>query len=45
MKAAGTRDLREVVRRFPGSDESRRAQAKLHEIGATTSTTRPSATH
>jgi tol-pal system protein YbgF len=43
QKATGTRDLREVVRRFPGSDESRRANAKLHEIGATT-TSRP-ATH
>jgi tol-pal system protein YbgF len=32
-KAAGTRDLRDVVRRFPGSDESRRATAKLHELG------------
>jgi tol-pal system protein YbgF len=42
MKASGTRDLREVVRRFAGSDEARRAQAKLHEIGAAT-TTRPSA--
>jgi tol-pal system protein YbgF len=44
QKASGTRDLREVVRRFSGSDESRRAQAKLHEIGATTSTARPPAT-
>jgi len=35
MKASGTRDLREVVRRFAGSDEAKRAQAKLHEIGAT----------
>jgi tol-pal system protein YbgF len=41
MKATGTRDLREVVRRFPGSDESRRAQAKLHEIGAPTTTHAP----
>lgn len=40
MKASGTRDLREVVRRFAGSDEARRAQAKLHEIGAPV-TTRP----
>jgi tol-pal system protein YbgF len=37
QKAAGIRDLRAVVTRFPGSDESRRASAKLHEIGATTS--------
>ncbi|MFZ3216759.1 MAG: tol-pal system protein YbgF [Candidatus Acidiferrales bacterium] len=34
MKATGSRDLREVVRRFPGSDEARRAQAKLREMGA-----------
>jgi tol-pal system protein YbgF len=34
LKASGTRDLREVVRRFPGSDEARRAQARLREIGA-----------
>jgi tol-pal system protein YbgF len=34
QKAAGIRDLRDVIRRFPGSDEARRAQAKLHEIGA-----------
>lgn len=33
-KTAATRDLREVIRRFPGSDESRRATAKLHELGA-----------
>ena len=31
QKATGMRDLREVVRRFPGTDESRRAQAKLRE--------------
>src|SRR5580704_13442271 len=34
MKATGTKDLREVERRFPSSDEARRAQAKLREIGA-----------
>ena len=34
MKATGTKDLREVMRRAPGSDEARRAQAKLKEIGA-----------
>jgi len=33
MKATGARDLKEVVRRFPGSDESRRASAKLKEMG------------
>ncbi|HXW62152.1 MAG TPA: tol-pal system protein YbgF, partial [Candidatus Acidoferrales bacterium] len=36
MKASGTRDLREVVRRFPNSDDAKRAQAKLHELGVTT---------
>lgn len=35
-KAAGIRDLHEVVRRFPGSDESKRASAKLHELGVST---------
>jgi tol-pal system protein YbgF len=35
LKASGIRDLREVERRFPGSDESRRSQAKLREMGAT----------
>ena len=33
QKAAGIRDLRDVVKRSPGSDEARRAQAKLHELG------------
>ncbi len=41
MKASGIRDLREVERRFPGSDEARRAQAKLREAGASP-TARPS---
>ena len=35
-RTAGIRDLRSVESRFPGSDEARRAHAKLHEIGATT---------
>ena len=35
LKASGVRDLREVERKFPGSDEARRATAKLREIGAT----------
>jgi tol-pal system protein YbgF len=34
MKASGVRDLREVERRFPGSDEARRAQGKLRDVGA-----------
>lgn len=32
QKATAMRDLREVVRRFPGTDESHRAQAKLREL-------------
>lgn len=40
MKLSGTRDLREVIQRFPGSDESRRAQAKLKEMGVSTRTPR-----
>jgi tol-pal system protein YbgF len=34
QKASGTRDLREVIRRFPGTDEARQAQARLKELGA-----------
>ena len=45
MKATGSKDLREVERRFPSSDEARRAQAKLREIGATASPARSSAPH
>src|SRR5271168_3515538 len=45
MKATGTKDLREVTRRFPGSDETRRAQAKLREIGATATPPRTPAPH
>jgi tol-pal system protein YbgF len=36
-KTTGIRDLREVVRRFPGTDDSRRAQAKLKELGVASS--------
>ena len=39
-KAAGIRDLRDVVRRYPGSDEERRAAAKLHEMGVSSRATR-----
>ncbi len=39
-RAAGIRDLRAVESHFPGSDESRRAHAKLREIGAATATSR-----
>jgi tol-pal system protein YbgF len=45
MKATGTKDLRELERRAPGSDEARRAQAKLREIGAPASPSRSSAPH
>lgn len=43
MKTSATRDFRDVVHRFPGSDASRRAQAKLHELGvpATAARTTP----
>jgi tol-pal system protein YbgF len=34
QKAAGIRELREVVKRYPGTDEERRARAKLKELGA-----------
>jgi tol-pal system protein YbgF len=45
MRTTGERDLRDVVRRFPGSDEARRAEAKLRELGATTTTTHHTTTH
>jgi tol-pal system protein YbgF len=41
MKSTGIRDLRELLRRFPGSDEARRAQAKLKELGASTTPRAP----
>jgi tol-pal system protein YbgF len=33
QKPAGIRELREVIKRFPGSDEDRLARAKLKELG------------
>ncbi len=33
QKTAGVRELREVVRRYPGTEEERRARAKLKELG------------
>jgi tol-pal system protein YbgF len=36
MKTSAARDLRDVVRRFPGSDAARRAQAKLRDLGLST---------
>jgi tol-pal system protein YbgF len=44
QKASGTRDLREVIRRFPGTDEARQAQARLKELSAETAA-RPPAKH
>jgi len=44
MKTTGERDLRDVIRRFPGSDESRRAQTKLREMGVPV-TPHPTAPH
>ena len=41
QKASGTRDLREVVRRFPGTDEAKQAQAKLKELGASATSAPP----
>ena len=37
QKTSGIRDLRDVVRRFPGSEEDRYARAKLKELGVTVS--------
>ena len=35
QKAAAIRELRTVVRQYPGTDEARRSAAKLRELGAT----------
>jgi tol-pal system protein YbgF len=35
-KAMGVRELRVVVKLYPGTDEERRARAKLHDLGETT---------
>lgn len=40
QKASGIRELREVVKRFPGTEEERRARAKLKELGAPITATR-----
>ena len=34
QKATGVRELREVVKKYPGTEEDRRARAKLKEMGA-----------
>jgi tol-pal system protein YbgF len=36
QKPAGVRELREVVKRYPGTEEERRARAKLKELGVAT---------
>ncbi len=40
QKTTGVRDLREVIKRFPGSDEDRRARARLKELGVPVAATR-----
>ena len=40
QKASGIRDLREVTRLFPGSEEDRYARARLKELGVSISPTR-----
>jgi tol-pal system protein YbgF len=37
QKNVGVRELREVVKRYPGTEEERRARAKLKELGVGTS--------
>jgi tol-pal system protein YbgF len=40
QKPGGIRELREVIKRFPGSDEDRLARAKLKELGVPITTAR-----
>ncbi len=42
QKTAGVRELRDVVKRYPGTEEERRARAKLKDLGVAVSA---SATH
>ena len=37
QKSQGIKELREVVKRFPGTEEERRARAKLKEFGVAVS--------
>ena len=39
-KASGVRELREVVRRYPGTEEDRLARARLKELGVPVSASR-----
>jgi tol-pal system protein YbgF len=38
QKTSGVRDLREVIRRYPGTDEEKKARARLKELGVTATT-------
>ena len=40
QKNAGVRELREVVKRFPGTEEARRATSRLKEMGLSATATR-----
>jgi tol-pal system protein YbgF len=40
QKTSGVRELREVVKRYPGTEEDRLARAKLKELGVAVATTR-----
>ncbi len=40
QKSAGVRELREVVKRYPGTEEERRARAKLKDLGVAVASTR-----
>ncbi len=40
QKPGGIRELREVVKRYPGTEEDRRARAKLKELGVAVAATR-----
>jgi tol-pal system protein YbgF len=42
QKTSGVRELREVVKRYPGTEEERRARAKLKEMGVAVAATTPS---
>ena len=40
QKNPGVRELREVVKRYPGTEEERRARARLKELGVAVTATR-----
>src|SRR6266478_1591908 len=40
QKTSGIRELREIVKRYPGTEEDRRARAKLKELGVAITATR-----